>query len=38
MSRDGRNLVSEQVTLLAPKGGSVGTLTVSVLAAETLQA
>ena len=38
MSRDGRNLVSEQVTLLASKGGSVGTLTVSVLAAETLQA
>ena len=38
LARDGRNLVSEPVTLQGPKGASVGTLTVSVLAAETLQA
>ena len=38
LARDGRNLVSEQVTLQGPKGASVGTLTVSMLAAETLQA
>ena len=38
LARDGRNLVSEQVTLQGPMGASVGTLTVSVLAAETLQA
>jgi len=39
LARDGRNLVSEQVVLQGGgKGASVGTLTVSVLAAETLQA